>query len=235
MEREQDKFSLNKDSLSDQVYKKLREAILNINLEPGERMPVNELEEDFGVSRAPIREALNRLANQGLVEVEPRVGYFVVDLSMSQIEELYDIRKLFETHALEHSLPSIKDEDLRKIRQETVTLLEEDLSYEKLRSRFDVTDKKLHWELIIGNSGNQYLQKFSKKIYDFVYFTRHLVERIPKALEEHLSIIDSLYNEDCENVKEALSDHIENHLLSLKEKDFDYASQLYNEKNKVEN
>lgn len=158
----------------------------------------------------------------------------VVDLNMSEIEELYDIRELFEIHALNLSMPYIDDDDLHDLREETINILEEDVPQEELRRRFDVTDKRLHWELIIGNSGSHYLQKFSKNIYDFVYFARQFVERITDALEEHLLIIDSLLDRDSEDVKAALRKHFENHLHSLRKKDFDYASQLFNEKKKVE-
>ena len=75
---------LNKESLAGQIRKELRKRIVNLEIKQGEKINVTELEEEFGVSRAPVREALQSLADQGLVEVKPRGGYFAVQLTQNR-------------------------------------------------------------------------------------------------------------------------------------------------------
>lgn len=73
-------MSTNTNSLINRVYSELEKRITNLEIPPGGRINVSELEEEFGVSRTPLREALNKLASQGLVDIVGRVGYYAVEL-----------------------------------------------------------------------------------------------------------------------------------------------------------
>jgi len=87
-------------SLRDRVLDALREAILNGDFKPGEALREIELSESLGVSRAPLREALQILSSEGLVEVVPYHGATVRQLTLTDIKELYSLRSVLETFAI---------------------------------------------------------------------------------------------------------------------------------------
>lgn len=84
---------------------RLRDAILSGALKPGERIVEEQLCADFGISRAPLREALRLLAQQGLVEHLPRRGSRVAEWSPRDILQLFELRSVLERHAIESALP----------------------------------------------------------------------------------------------------------------------------------
>src|ERR1700737_2835894 len=84
---------------------RLPEAILRGDLQPGEKIVEEQLCADFGISRAPLREALRLLTQQGLVEHLPRRGSRVADWSPTDILQLFALRHVLESHAIETALP----------------------------------------------------------------------------------------------------------------------------------
>ena len=96
----------------DLVLSSMREAILTAALPPGTRLRQEKLAELFGTSRIPVREALRALEYEGLVTSMPRRGFTVTELDADDIEEVYDLRILLESHAVRLAVPLITDEDL---------------------------------------------------------------------------------------------------------------------------
>jgi DNA-binding GntR family transcriptional regulator len=96
----------------DLVLASVRKAILSGVLAPGARLRQEELAEVFGTSRIPVREALRALEYEGLVTSEPHRGFTVTALDADDVEEVYDLRILLESHAVRLALPVITDEDL---------------------------------------------------------------------------------------------------------------------------
>lgn len=101
----------------DLVLSAVREAILAGIFEPGARLRQEELAELFGTSRIPVREALRALEYEGLVRSEPHRGFTVTALDADDVEEVYDLRILLESHALRLALPLLTDEDLAELEQ----------------------------------------------------------------------------------------------------------------------
>lgn len=88
-------------TLRERAFQQIRKAILSGGLKPGTRLIEQELSEQMGISRFPIREALASLEREGLVTVEPYKGAFVKPFNEEEINELYSIRSLLEVHALQ--------------------------------------------------------------------------------------------------------------------------------------
>ena len=80
-------------------YKILKAKILSEQLTPGERLDLSAIEKQMGISRTPLKEALNRLAVDGLVEIRPRSGTYVTVHSLEKIEDVFDARQLLEVYA----------------------------------------------------------------------------------------------------------------------------------------
>lgn len=200
---------VSKESLAEQIYKEVRERIVNVEIEPGEKINVSRLEKDFGVSRAPIREALNKLANQGLVVVKPRVGYFAVKLTPKRVKDICELRKLFEVYALRQSIDQISRSEIEKLMEQTIELKEDELPSGELRERFDETDEELH-KVIINQANNELLKDFTERIHYLVGLTRHLKERIQSALDEHIAILKAMRGRNSEEATKALGEHLDN-------------------------
>ena len=93
----------------------MREAILNGELAPGTRLRQEKLAERFGTSRIPVREALRALEYEGLVRSSPYRGFSVTELDGEDIEEVYDLRIVLESHAVRLAVPLLTDEDLASL------------------------------------------------------------------------------------------------------------------------
>ena len=93
----------------------LRDAIASGQLAPGAVLRQAELAEQFGTSRIPVREALNSLQAEGLVQIEPNRGAFVTTLSAQELHELFDLRELVETDVLRRAVPLHTERSLRRL------------------------------------------------------------------------------------------------------------------------
>lgn len=92
-------------SLLEVTTRRLRAEILSGDLAPGQRLVEEQIKQRFAISRAPLREALRTLANQGLVEHLPRRGTRVTELSAVEVDQLFALRALLERHAIETTFP----------------------------------------------------------------------------------------------------------------------------------
>jgi GntR family transcriptional regulator, carbon starvation induced regulator len=90
--------------LAEQTYRQLRAAVVRCEYEPGERLRVEELTRRFGVSNSPVREALNRLSEQGLVRAIENRGFRVAPLTVDGVADLVRVRQLVEGEALRDSM-----------------------------------------------------------------------------------------------------------------------------------
>jgi DNA-binding GntR family transcriptional regulator len=93
----------------------LRRAIVAGELRPGERVRQEDVAEGFGVSLAPVREALRVLEQEGQVTYRPRRGYFVTELRIEDLEEIYELRQVLEERAARRALPTLDDDALDRI------------------------------------------------------------------------------------------------------------------------
>jgi DNA-binding GntR family transcriptional regulator len=93
----------------------LRRAIVAGALRPGQRVAQEEVAERLGVSIAPVREALRVLEQEGQVTYLPRRGYFVTELRIEDLEEIYALRRTLEERAARHALPGLDEHDLQRI------------------------------------------------------------------------------------------------------------------------
>ena len=103
--------------LRDVVFNNLRDAILNGSLKPGERLMENHLAEKLGVSRTPVREALRMLEIEHLVELIPRKGAQVLDLSATDLKNVLEIRSCLESLALRLACGKMNAEQIKNLKE----------------------------------------------------------------------------------------------------------------------
>lgn len=103
--------------ISEKAYQALRDAIIAGKLKPRERLTTSRLAETLGVSRTPVKIALDMLSLEGLVEVIPRSGAFVSDIFSDDLEEIYQMRSVLEGLAVRLAIDHIGEADLLKLEQ----------------------------------------------------------------------------------------------------------------------
>ena len=109
-------------SLVDQVYEKLRERIVQLKIPFGSKLNVSKLQEEYGVSSTPVREALNRLLNEGLIEFENNVGARVIDITEDDVREIQEISFAYQMLAARNAL---RDGDAQQMADEIGKYIEE--------------------------------------------------------------------------------------------------------------
>jgi DNA-binding GntR family transcriptional regulator len=169
-------------------------------------LTVDALASRFGVSRTPVRDALNALVTEGLIVAAPRVGYYVIDLSEHDIREISGIRQMVELYAFEFAtrkMPKARIENLLG-----KSLLTRSLQEAERAKAFDVLDKEFHME-IINSAGNRRLVDFYQPISSLVDLIRHLNVRVDEALEEHILVLNALKDDKPDVAKKYLEQHLD--------------------------
>lgn len=114
--------TVNVQRLTDAAYRTLKEQILTQAFAPGQRLNIDELAGLMGMSRTPVKDALNALANEGLVEILPRRGTFVAGLSSNTIAEVFELRRALELLAAELLIERVGDDHLGQLRERLAAL-----------------------------------------------------------------------------------------------------------------
>ncbi len=144
-------------SLVEMATRRLREEILSGRLAPGERLIEDQIRRRFSISRAPLREALRFLAQQGLVEHLPRRGSRVTEWSETDIEQLFAIRAVLEQHAILSTFPlppAVHERRLALVRDRLEQMRIADLADDQLGR--DDAHRAFH-AAIVGLAGNRQL------------------------------------------------------------------------------
>lgn len=148
-------------SLVELAVLRLRREILSGKTDPGERLVEEQLTRRLGISRAPLREALRLLAEQGLVEHVPRRGVRVATLSDRDVQELYAVRDVLERHAVETALPVARDTDLAGLR----AALDEMRQATKTGDRLRIAEAHRRFHVaLVGLTGNRQLSAVYESI-----------------------------------------------------------------------
>jgi DNA-binding GntR family transcriptional regulator len=194
------------------VYDKIKDAIVNGIIPPGEKLSEFELSKQLEVSRTPIREAIRQLAQTGLVRLVPRKGAFVALPSPKEAKDLYEIRLALESLALEKICADPPREELLKFR-EIFSSVGSDWS----SGQYLDQDRRFHG-FISNQSGNAFLETVLHNVSDLIQLCRHYsMEGVPleRSSEEHVAIIDAILKGNLDLAKERLRQHLNNAVASL--------------------
>lgn len=103
-------------SLTDRVHRYLRQLVLARELKPGEKVDVDRLARNLGVSRTPVKDALNRLAAEGLVTIRSRRGTYITSFEPDDLQEMLEVRQALEAHAARMGAPNVDPSMLERLR-----------------------------------------------------------------------------------------------------------------------
>jgi DNA-binding GntR family transcriptional regulator len=206
---------LDRTALTEQTYQVLKDRILRRQLQPGERISVDDIAQRLGVSRTPVTDGLKRLAVEGLVEIVPRRGTFVSTLTAKDVAELFDVRAVIEQHAAQSVLREGKaDEFLRRIEQPMDHMRQATASgdYRDYPAFMD-GDRDFHLALV-DLAENSRLSRVYAELNVHIQVSRahylSTVEDSVQALREHDAIIGAFRRRDAQAVEESLGTHITN-------------------------
>lgn len=197
---------------SDSVLHVLREGILTRTFRPGDRLDVGALAGQLGVSATPVKDAINRLASEGLVDIRARSGTFVAELAPDAVAETFEIRRALECLAAERLVDRITPELVARFRA-IVEDLDRPIASDRDRNAHERKNVELH-ALIVAASENQRLAELYRNLDAHVTIARvhsgHRPDetRLEQERREHHAILDAIEARDAGRLIEVLSHHI---------------------------
>ena len=189
-----------------EIYQALREMTVNFRLRPGERINEVALAGQLGVSRTPLREALNRLVAESFIDFEPGRGFVCRKLSVADVNDLYQMRIALETYAVRIAVDKASDEELSAISKFWENASKDaGYSLEQLLA----FDEHFH-ESITALTGNKELMRTLKNVNARIRFFRwvDMEERRPRTRSETREIIDAMQGRDGERAVHLMEAHI---------------------------
>lgn len=196
-------------SKPDAISDLLRRKILTGEIEPGERINVRALESDLGVSHIPIREAIRRLEAEGLVTRQPNVGAVAAQVSLRELEELYDFRRVIEPAIARRSVPRMTDADVDGVfaaleRLEAVEIAPAGMDeYVKVHQEF-------HWRLLAPGASTL-IERTLEELWTMAERYLRLLKgsMVHIADPQHEQMADACRARDAEALASVLTDHLE--------------------------
>jgi len=195
--------------LKNKIYKILKEEIVTLCLAPGEPLLEEKLAKRLKVSRTPIREVLNKLNHEGLVELIPQKGAFVARIGFTDVRELFQIREALEGLATKISASRFTKEELDEFESALVT--------ENLDKAEEV-GRKLH-QTILEKAGNKRISSLidvlRSQIERMYFLAKNLPGREKRSLEEHREILKALQMKNGELAEKAMRKHMASTLRTV--------------------
>ena len=196
-------------SLEESVYYQLEEEILGGVLKSGDTLTEVSLSKRLGVSRTPLRAALHRLAEEGLVEIAPNKGAVVVGVNDDDLVDIYKIRMRLEGLASREAAARISEEDKKRL-ADSVELSEFYIHRRDIEHLKEL-DTQFH-NIIYRASGNRLLSKTLSELHRNIHVYRKqslaVPERLVKSMEEHREILDAIERGDADEADRLTSAHI---------------------------
>lgn len=197
------------DSIVDKVYLQVRGMAIDYVFKPGERINEVALSKTLGVSRTPLREALNRLNIEGLLKFSPGKGFYCRDLDVNEIFQLYELRKSLEVSAVRLAIQRAGDERIR----EALDFLEATgpEAGERTVAELVALDEAFH-ERVMAMSGNAEMLRVLKNVNARIRFVRWIDMRRadrPASQREHRLLLQALLARDENACAALLEKHID--------------------------
>lgn len=200
----------NRDRLAERTYAAIREAVLSNGIPPGTPLSVPELARRLGVSRSPVREAVQRLIYEGLATHSPHRGAEVNRIELSTLNDLYVVRESLEGLAARLATEATDQTGLERLR--SIMTEQEQLALEAttVQSHIEL-DTRFH-RVIRELAGNHHLNEILESIVTQSHSVLHSLWQVPSAarlaLQEHHAIVDAMATGDPHDAQRAASEHI---------------------------
>lgn len=195
--------------LGEVVFDYLRESILNGDLKPGERLMEIALAEQLGVSRTPVREAIRKLEKEKFVEMIPRKGAYVANLTAKDILDVLEIRIVLEGFSAELAAKRMTDEEIEEL-EAILNGFNTSVDVQDTTGMID-NDKEFH-DKIFESTRNSKLIEMVKDLHDqfqrfrLIYFNEF--DNYIELQTWHERIFDAIKHRDPDKAKECAENHV---------------------------
>lgn len=195
---------------SQRVYSVLRSRILTKKWHPGDRLIEENIASELCVSRTPVREAIQRLANEGLVRLVPNAGARLASPSHEEIRNTFEVREYLECLAIARAAERITPEELDML-QETIDREEEIFSLKDFEAYLEANN---HFHRIIGEaSGNPVLAEFidnllARTTVYMMFYESFFDKETNPSLDEHRALLKALKTHDAKRAEQLMKVHL---------------------------
>ena len=198
-----------KSSLTDQAYDLLKNDIISCRFMPGEQIAQAQLVERFGIGKSPIRDALQRLAQEGFVQSIPRFGYLISPVTVADVQELFELRQILECAAVRLATERGPEKDLQQLNNEA----EFSYVYHNRQSYNDFLQRNNEFHRSIATlSGNQRLMDAISRVLGELLRLFHLGldlrDSAEEMREEHVELVGALLERDPDRAEEIVQKQI---------------------------
>jgi DNA-binding GntR family transcriptional regulator len=204
--------------LGEQTYNMLKEAIIGGEFQPGEWLSEDQLTDTLGVSRTPVREAFKQLHSEGLIELFPRKGAHIIDLSENEIDHLFEARVTLETTFFLRAAKNIKKDEIHHFKtlfKEAETKVTEAIDDAQLIGQrwkeYLTVDRSFHNRLV-KTCMNPFWYKLyvntRNKMQLLFYKMEHMPELAKSFSAQHEAILDAMIDNQLNQAKKKLKEHI---------------------------
>lgn len=206
-------------TLSDKVFNELTTSIVKGNLQPGEKLSEQALVDTYGGSRAPIREAIQKLEARNLVVRVPHAGARVVSLSLEELKDIYEVRLELESMACRLAAQRMSEREVESL-QSLLAEHEKSIEADQGQSYYQQSGNlDFHYRIIEGSKNSRLHQMLCGDLYHLIrmyrYQTSTSTERPQQALIEHQRIVEAIAARDAELAELLMRRHIQVSLTNL--------------------
>lgn len=179
---------VNTSALTEQVYTVLKREIIRGRFQPGEKLDIQQLVNEFNVSRSPVKDAINQLVHDGLLEIAPRVGTYVTRISDADFIEIIDSRLMIELWSAKRCIQNVGPTEIGQ--------LKDIVSKMDLLVQIDPFPDEMYMEL--DQAFHQSLVRWAKNA---------RVEQIYSSLNVHVSLVRVTFSHSIKRTRERFEDH----------------------------
>ena len=202
--------------LSEKAYRLIKEKVVTLELPPSAVIDEHGLMQELDLGRTPIREALQRLDSEGLVNIVPRRGTFVNDISVTDLQKIFELRIVLEGFCARLAAQRVTQEQLKKMEDVLEDL--DDLEEGDSQALMSI-DKRFH-RLLYAAGDNEFLADILDRLYDLSlrlwYLVLSRLEEVRHSIEQHSDVLRALREGDAARAEAVIQTHIRQFQQSIK-------------------
>jgi GntR family transcriptional regulator, rspAB operon transcriptional repressor len=193
----------------DTAYEQLRRMIVTLELEPGTAVDERTLMEHLEIGRTPLREAIQRLAHEGLITHTPRRGSWVSPLSFTELQHVIDARRMLEVECARLAAINISPLEIEQLREQVLASSDAVRGGDAEASVF--VDQVFHRQIACG-TGNRYLvrmiEQLQHELLRYWYVSSMRVGNLGPIVDHHLTLIEAIASGDTDTAAEEMDQHV---------------------------
>jgi len=191
-----------------EIFNELKRRIIEMEYKPGDIINEKNLIDEFGVSRTPIREAILKLSQIGLLEIKPRIGTYVSQIDLNSVKHAYEIKKNLEGLAAELAAQRANDDEINELFE----IINRFQSYDIVKDYKDCIKDDQRFHMIIRTASNnpiliEILEELNIKTARFLQYIKYVLDDYDWFYESLKEMADAISNKDSEKARTATENH----------------------------